>query len=351
MGTGRIEDGAAPSPLSARSDPTGGRAVTQTRYGGPEVLRLTRRPRPHPGEGQVLVNVQAASVNARDWHVMRGEPRVARLMDRTLFAARRPRIATRGTDLAGVVESVGDGVTTWKPGDTVFGEGIGAFADYAVASADQLAVMPAGTSFQEAAALPLAATTALLCLDETSLEPGGSILINGASGGVGTFAVQAAKARGLHVTAVVSTRNIGLVRSLGTDAVIDYTATDFTRTGRTYDAVVDLVGNRRLRDLRRSVRSGGTLVLSGGGIPGNGRLVGPLRLLIGATAVARFQPFEVKVPQAVPNSPTLARVADLVGSGSLRPLIDRTFPLMDAAAAVRYVETEHPRGKVVLTIG
>jgi NADPH:quinone reductase-like Zn-dependent oxidoreductase len=247
-------------------------------------------------------------------------------MDRTMFAARRPRVATRGTDLAGVVEAVGNSVTAWQPGDAVFGEGIGTFADYAVAVADQLAAVPAGTSFQEAAALPLAATTALLCLEKARLKPRGFVLVNGASGGVGTFAVQAAKTRGLHVTAVVSTRNVALARSLGADAVIDYMTTNFTRTGHTYDAVVDLVGNRRLHDLRRSVRPGGSLVLSGGGTPGSGRLVGPLRLLIGAMAVARFQPFEVTVPQAVKDSRTLAHVADLVGSGSLQPLIDRRFP-------------------------
>lgn len=336
-------------PLSDIPDQAGGRVVIQSRYGGPEVLRLARRPRPRPSEGEVLVRVHAASVNARDWHVMRGEPRLARLLDRTLFGARRPRAATRGTDLAGVVEAIGNGVTAWQPGDAVFGEGIGTFADYAVASADQLAAVPSGTSFQEAATLPLAATTALLCLEEARLKPGSSVLVNGASGGVGTFVVQVAKTRGLHVTAVVSTRNIALARSAGADAVIDYTTTDFTRTGHTYDAVVDLVGNRRLRDLRRSVRPGGSLVLSGGGTPGTGRFVGPMRLLIGAMAVARFQPFAVTVPQAVPNSRTLAHIADLVGSGSLRPLIDRTFPLQDAAEAIRYVETEHPRGKVVLT--
>ena len=345
-----IQDDAISGPQSADPGRAGNRALTQARYGGPEVLRLAQRPRPRPGEGEVLVRVHAASVNARDWHVMRGEPRVARLMDRTLFAARRPRIATRGTDLAGVVDAVGNGVTAWQPGDAVFGEGIATFADYAVASAEQLAAVPAGASFHEAAALPLAATTALLCLEQARLKPGSSVLINGSSGGVGTFAVQVAKTLGLHLTAVVSTRNIALARSLGADAVIDYTTTDFTRTGHTYDAVVDLVGNRRLRDLRRSVRPGGSLVLSGGGTPGNGSLVGPLGLLIGAMAVARFQPFEVTVPQAVPDSRTLAHVADLVGSGSLQPLIDRTFPLEDAAAAIRYVETEHPRGKVVLTI-
>lgn len=351
MKSHRVEGSATPGPQSGGPDPAGSRALTQARYGGPEVLRLAHQPRLRPGKGEVLVRVHAASVNARDWHVMRGEPRLARLMDRTVFAPRRPRIATRGTDLAGVVEAVGIGVTAWQPGDAVFGEGVGTFADYAVASAEQLAALPAHTSFQEAAALPLAATTALLCLEEAPLEPGGAVLINGASGGVGTFAVQAAKTRGLHVTAVVSTRNISLVRSLGADAVIDYTTTDFTRTGHTYDAVLDLVGNRRLQDLRRSVRPGGRLVLSGGGTPGNGRFVGPLRLLIGALVVARFQPFEVKVPQSVPDGAILAHIADLVVSEGLRPLIDRTYPLEGAAAALRYVETEHPRGKVILTIG
>jgi NADPH:quinone reductase-like Zn-dependent oxidoreductase len=294
--------------------------------------------------------VQAASVNARDWHVMRGEPRLARLLDRTVFASRRPRLATRGTDLAGVVTGVGADVTRWKPGDAVFGEGIGTFAEYALASADQLAAVPAGMPFDQAATLPLAATTALLCLDETGLAPGGEVLVNGASGGVGTFAVQLAKAMGLHVTAVVRTRNTPLVRSLGADEVVDYTVTDFTRSGRAYDAVVDLVGNRRLRELRRSVRPGGRLVLSGGGTSGKGRIVGPLRLLLGATAAARFLPFEVVVPQAVPTTATLERIAGVIGSGHVKPVIDRTFPLEEAAAAVRYVETEHARAKVVITV-
>ncbi len=332
------------------SSPATGRVVSQSRYGGPEVLELARQPRPDPGPAQVLVRVRAASVNARDWHVMRGEPRLARLMDRTVFAMRRPRVAVRGTDLAGVVEAVGAGVDRWKPGDAVFGEGIGTFAEYALASADQLAAVPAGVLFEQAAALPLAATTALLCLDETGLTPGGEVLVNGASGGVGTFAVQLAKAMGLHVTAVVSTRNVPLVRSLGADEVVDYTVADFTRSGRTYGAVVDLVGNRRLRELRRVVRPGGRLVLSGGGTAGEGRIVGPLRLLVGATAAARFLPFTVVVPKALPTTATLERTADLIASGRVEPVIDRTFPLEEAAAAVRYMETEHARAKVVITV-
>ena len=325
-----------------------GRAVTQSRYGGPEVLELTQEPRPEPGPGHVRIRVHAASVNARDWHVMRGEPRLARLMDRTKFASRGPRVATRGTDLAGVIEAVGDDVVRWQPGDAVFGEGVGTFAEYAVASVDQVAALPSGLSFDDAAALPLAASTALLCLEETQLAPGDRVLINGASGGVGTYAVQAAKALGLHVTVVVSARNVPLVHSLGADAVVDYTTDDFTRSGDTYDAVVDLVGNRRLPELRRVVRSGGRLVLSGGGVPGEGRLVGPLRLLMGAMAAARFQPFEVRIPQSVPTTDILERVANLVVTERLRPVIDRTFRLEEAAAAIRYVETEHARAKVVI---
>ena len=335
----------------ARADavPRTSRAVTQTRYGGPEVLRLLDQPPPAPGAGEVLVRVHAASVNARDWHVMRGEPRLARLMDRTVFARRGPRVPVRGTDLAGVVATIGAGVTRWAPGDAVYGEGVGTFADYAVAAATQLAALPDGMRFEDAAALPLAATTALLCLDETGLREGATVLINGASGGVGTMAVQAAKARGFDVSAVVSTRNVAMVESLGADTVIDYTTTDFTRTGRTWDAVVDLVGNHRLRDLRRTVRPGGQLVLSGGGNSGEGRVLGPLKLLAGATALARFQPFQVRAPQAVPSTEMLERVARMVAGGRLRPVVDTTFALPDVPAAVRYMETAHTRGKVVIT--
>ena len=235
-------------------------------------------------------------------------------------------------------------------GDAVFGEGTGTFAEYAVAAADQVAALPAGVSFEEAAAAPLAATTALLCLEEAGVAEGGTVLVNGASGGVGTFALQAAKARGLRVTAVVSPRNVELAASLGADEVIDYTVTDFTRTGHSYDAVVDLVGNRSLRDLRPTVRPGGRLVLSGGGTSGEGRLVGPVRLLVGRMAVARFQPFQIRVPQSRPTTQTLERVRRLVETGAVRPVVDRTFPLDDVAAAIRYLEAEHARAKVVITV-
>jgi NADPH:quinone reductase-like Zn-dependent oxidoreductase len=334
----------------ARTTPATGRVVRQSRYGGPEVLELTCQPTPSPAAGQVRVRVHAASLNARDWHVMRGEPRIARLLDRTLFGRRMPRDPVRGTDLAGVVDAVGDGVTGWAVGDAVYGEGAGSFADYAVASQDRLAAIPAGVSFAEAATLPLAASTALLCLDETGLSVTGSVVINGASGGVGTFAVQGAKALGLQVTAVVSSRNVGLAEALGADEVVDYSIADVTRAGRTYDAVVDLVGNRTLRELRRAVRSGGRLVLSGGGVPGQGHLLGPIRLLMNATAVARFQPFETRVPQTVPTSAVLQRVSDMVETGKMRPMVDKTFTLADVPAAIRYMEHAHTRGKVVITV-
>jgi NADPH:quinone reductase-like Zn-dependent oxidoreductase len=327
------------------------RAVRQRRYGGPEVLELVRQqPAPAPAAGEVRVRVHAASLNARDWHVMRGEPRVARLMDRAVFGRRAPREPVRGTDLAGVVNAVGDGVTRWAVGDAVFGEGAGTFADYALAAEGQLAALPAGMSFAEAAATPLAASTALLCLDEAGLEPGDTVLVNGASGGVGTFAIQVAKAMGMHVTAVVSSRNVELAESLGADEVIDYTVDDFTRTGRSYDAVVDLVGNRRLRELRPTVRPGRRLVLSGGGTSGEGRIVGPMRLLVGAMAVARFQPFEIRVPQSVPTSDTLERVSKMVEAGTLWPVVDQTFGLEDVPAAIRYMERAHARAKVVITV-
>lgn len=314
------------------------------------MLDLTREPAPAPGAGQVRIRVHAASLNARDWHVMRGEPRVARLLDRKVFGRRVPREPVRGTDVAGVIEAVGAGVTGWTVGDAVFGEGSGTFADYALASQDQLAALPAGVSFAEAASVPLAASTALLCLDETGLSESGSVLINGASGGVGSFAVQVAKAYGLHVTAVVSPRNADLAGSLGADVVIDYTTSDFTRTGQAYDAVVDLVGNRTLRELRPAVRPGGRLVLSGGGVSGEGRIVGPMRLLMKAMAVARFQPFEIRVPQAVPTSDVLRRVSEMIESCLMRPVVDRTFVLDDVAAAIGYMEGAHARAKIVITV-
>ena len=324
-------------------------AVTQTVYGSPAVLALSHIARPMPDAGEVLIEVHAASVNARDWHIMRGEPRLARLLDRTIFGRRGPRVPTRGTDLAGIVQAVGPDVEQWKAGDRVFGEGIGTFAQHAVALADQLAAIPSGTDFDGAAAVPLAATTAWLCMNAADPTPGNNVLINGASGGVGTFAIQLAKSKGLHVTAVVSTRNLAQAQGLGADRVIDYT-TDSVIGDDTYDVVVDLVGNLTLRELRRQLRPHGALVLSGGGVSGKGRIVGPMKLLIWAQLYSRFSGLRLFVPQAAPNTEVLTQIAAMIAAGKVTPVIDRRFELEHAPDAIDYLESEHARAKVVITV-
>ena len=324
-------------------------AVVQHRYGSPDTLTVSPVPTPTPEPDEVLVRIRAASINARDWHEMRGEPRLARLLARDTFGLRRPRLATRGTDLAGIVEAVGASVTRWRPGDAVFGEGAGTLAEHAVAPSDQLAAIPNGVTFEHAATLPLAATAAHLCLSAADPEPGSSILINGASGGVGTFAIQIAKSKQMHVTAVVSARNTDLARRLGADHVIDYTKHDFTRDHGQYDVVLDLVGNRSLRELRKVVLPDGALVLSGGGVSGKGRVIGPMRLLIWGQLSARFSGLRVLTPQAKPNTPALEQVAKLVASKQIAPVIDRCFSLQETAEAIRYLETQHASAKVVIS--
>jgi NADPH:quinone reductase-like Zn-dependent oxidoreductase len=325
------------------------RALVQDRYGSPDVLRVEEVAMPAPGPGEVLVRLEAASVNARDWHVMRGEPRLARLMDRTIFGRTAPRVRIRGTDFAGVVESIGAGVTRVRAGDPVFGEADAAIAEYVAADQDTTALLPAGLDFDQAAAIPLAATTALVCLRAGEPQTGDTVLINGASGGVGTFAVQLAKSMGLHVTGVCSTRNTDLVRSLGADVVVDYTREDFRDLGARFDLVVDLVGNRALRDLRSVLKPSGNLVLSGGGVAGHGRFLGPLGLLIRAQLHARLSRSPLAVPQAKPNREVLDELAELVTKEAITPIIDRTFPFEEAANAIRYLEQEHARAKVVIS--
>jgi len=282
--------------------------------------------------------------------VLRGEPRLARLLDRTLFGLRAPRHAVRGTDVAGVVDAVGPGVTQWSAGDHVFGDADAAWAEYAIAADDGLAAMTPEMSFEHGAALPLAATTALTCLDAGRAQAGDRVLINGASGGVGTFAVQMAHATGAHVTAVCSDRNAAQARALGADLVVDYNREDFSAQTARYDMVLDLVGNRPVGALRRLLRPTGSLVMSGGGVPGTGRYVGPLALLIRAQVLARRPGPRIVVPQARPTTRQLDEVANLVRSGAVVPAIDRVFNLRDAAEAVRYVETTHSSGKVVLAV-
>jgi NADPH:quinone reductase-like Zn-dependent oxidoreductase len=324
------------------------KAIVQDGYGPPEVLRLDDVPAPVPGAGEVLVAVRAASLNARDWHVLRGDPYLARLG----IGLRRPRTRTVGTDLAGRVTAVGPGVTRFRPGDDVFGEVPGACAEYVRAPEGLLERVPARLGHEQAAALPLAATTALQCLRDGGVGKGEHVLLNGASGGVGTFAVQIAKALGAYVTAVCSTRNADLVRSLGADAVVDYTAEDFTRSGERYDVVLDLVGNHPLTALRRALAPGGRLVLSGGGVWEGGSLFGPIALIARGRLASLAGPWRgrIRVTAATPGAEHLAALRELVESGQVTPVIDRTYPLERTAEALRYLEAEHARAKVVITV-
>lgn len=325
-------------------------ALVQDVYGTSEVLRLAEVERPQPAADEVLVRIAAASVNAADWHIMRGEPKVARLMDRKIFGRRSPREPIRGRDFAGTIEAVGSDVVEWQVGDEVLGEDEATLAEYAVVPGACLARKPETLSFHDAAALPLAATTADLCLTAGAVRPGHRVLVIGASGGVGTFAVQLAVARGATVHGVCSTRNADLVTSLGATKVLDYTREDFTRAGERYDVVLDLVGNRRLRDLRRVVAPGGTLVLSGGGNPGDGRLLGPVGLMARGGLFGRLLGLRVQIPMAKPDGERLAELVAMVTRNELRPVIDRAYPLADAVAAIRHLEVEHARGKIVVTV-
>lgn len=292
-------------------------------YGPPEVLRIEEVSPPTAGPGEVAVRVRAASVNARDWHLMRGEPKVARLMDRKTFGRKGPNERIRGTDFAGVVEVVGAGVTGFAVGDEVMGECDGAFAEYVACPANQLAAKPAGLAFEQAAAIPLAANTALMCLREAGLGSGQRLLINGASGGVGTFAVQLGKVMDAHVTAVCSTRNVRLVRS---------------------------VGNRSLRELGRVVTPKGTVVLSGGGVSGEGRIVGPMALFIRGALASSFVKHRILAVEAEPSAENLRELAELVDSGAVTVTVERTYPFDLAADAIRHLETEHARAKVAITL-
>ncbi|TKK90230.1 NAD(P)-dependent alcohol dehydrogenase [Herbidospora galbida] len=317
------------------------KAIVQDRYGPPDILECRDVPAPTPGPGEVLVKVMAASLNARDWHVLRGDPYLARLS----FGLRAPKAPILGTDFAGVVVS-GEG---FEPGEEVYGEFGGAFAEYVAVPAGLVDRKPESLTFEQAAAMPLAANTALQGL--RGLEKGQSVLINGASGGVGTFAVQIAKARGARVTAVCSTRNADLVAGLGADRVVDYRKEDFALTGDRHDLVFDLVGNRSLRDLRRALVPGGTLVISGGGVFTGGSLFGPLGLVIRARLAARFVREKIVVLEAVPGRAALAALRELADGGLMVPAVDRTYGLADTAEAIRYMEAEHARANIVLTVG
>jgi NADPH:quinone reductase-like Zn-dependent oxidoreductase len=325
------------------------KAIVQERFGSPEVLQLLDIDRPAIGPDDVLVRVHAAALNPYDWHVVRGDPYVARLMGEVGLTKPSPNHRIAGVDGAGILEAVGANVDGLRPGDEVLGWFQGSFAEYARAAADRVVVKPARLTFQQAAAVTLSGETALRAIrDVGRVQAGQRVLINGAAGGVGSFAVQIAKALGAEVTGVCSSRNVGLVRSLGAAHVIDYTKEDFTNGLVKYDVVHDNVGNRPLRRLLRALTPTGTLVTNAGGSPGHvfGPVVGILRVVIANRLVRqRLRP----LPDTWTREHLLA-VIDLVEAGELTPIIDRTYPLADTAAGLRYLEEGHARGKVVVTV-
>lgn len=319
------------------------KAIVQHKYGAPEaVLELQDIDQPVLGDDEVLVRVQAASVNPADWHLMRGSPYVVRLAG---YGLRRPKNPVPGTDVAGVVDAVGKDVTRHRPGDEVFGWCRGAFAEYACAAEGQFVPKPANITFEQAAAIPIAATTALQGLrDKGQLRPGQTVLVIGASGGVGTFAVQIAKALGAEVTGVCSTRNMEMVRSIGADHVIDYSREDFIRGGQRYDLVFQLAGTRSPSDCRRALNPKGTLVLSSG----DGRLSGIDRIVT-AMLSSPFVSQRLVTWVARMSNGDLLTLTGLIEAGEVTPVIDRTYALSETLAAIRYLEEGHARGKVVIT--
>lgn len=327
------------------------KAFVSRSYGPPDVLTLTEIPVPVPRDDEVLVRVRATSVNPYDWHNMRGEPYLARLMPGGL-ALRRPKITILGADISGRVEAVGRNVTEFRPGDDVFAVvSGGGFAEYVRVRESDLAPKPENLSHEEAAAVPMAANTALLALrDEGHILPGQRVLINGASGGVGTFAVQLARALGTEVTGVCSARNVDLVRSLGATSVIDYTTQDFTREARRYDLFLDIAGSRPVSVSRRTLHSKGTYVVVGG-LPG--RWIQPMGHVLSAMATSRFAGQRISVADALKCTDpkqNLQTLSAFLNDGRVVPIIDRRYPFEEIPRAIGYLEEGHARGKVVISL-
>jgi NADPH:quinone reductase-like Zn-dependent oxidoreductase len=323
------------------------KAMVQDKYGAPEVLELREIAKPELGDHQVLIRVRAAGVNPGDWAIMSGLPYIARPFP--LYGMRKPKNAVRGTDVAGVIEAVGTGVTRFRPGDEVFGWCTGAFADYAAASEDALALKPANISFEQAAAVPLAGSVALQALrDHGNVQPGQKVLINGASGGIGTFAVQIAKSLGAEVTGVCRTPNVDLVRSIGADHVIDSAGEDFTQTAQRYDFILDNATNRSLSDLRRVLTPTGMLVPNGGGF--DNRWFASSGRLIRAMVSFRFSSQRLGRFLVAQKREDLVVLKDLIEAGKLTPVIDRTYALSESAEAMGRMGAGHPSGKIVISV-
>jgi NADPH:quinone reductase-like Zn-dependent oxidoreductase len=320
------------------------KAIVQRRYGSPDVLQLTDVDEPGVGDDQVLVRVHAAAVNIGDWHLLRGVPYVIRLV----AGPRRPRREIPGLDIAGQVEAVGRNVRQFRAGDEVFGWCKGAFAEYACAAESDLLPRPANLTLEESAAVGDSAFTALAAVrDQGKVQPGDKVLINGASGGVGTFAVQIAKSFGAIVTGVCSTRNLDTVRSLGADQVIDYTREDFVQTGQLYDVMLDLVGTRSLSDCRRALTPQGTYVVVG--VKDMGRWLG-LGRQIKALSLSPFVRQRMRVFVVRHTREDLGVLKELVEAGKVAPVIDRRYALSDIPEALRYQGEGHARGKIVIAV-
>jgi NADPH:quinone reductase-like Zn-dependent oxidoreductase len=320
------------------------KAIVHHRYGSPDVLALQEIDKPVVNEDQVLVRVRAASVNAYDWHILRGLPYLVRLSE----GLRKPKRSVAGVDVAGQVEAIGKNVTRFQPGDEVFGERGGAFAEYVCAKENNFALKPANLSFEQAAAVPMAGFTALQALrDKGQVQPGQRVLINGAAGGVGTFAVQIAKVFGADVTGVCSTRNVDMVRSIGADQVVDYTREDFTRTGQRYDLILDVAVSRSLSDCRRVLDSNGMLLMIGAP---PGRWLAPVGHVLAAVLRSRFGSQTMLPLLAKFSNADLIVLKELIEAGKITPVIDRTYPLSETPEAIRYVEAGHAQGKVVITV-
>ena len=319
------------------------KAIVCTKYGPPEVLQLQEVEKPVPKDNEVSVKVHAASVNPLDWHFMRGEPFLVRLMVGGLL---KPKKKMLGADIAGRVEAVGRNVKQFQPGDEVFGgNGVGGFAEYVCVTENSLVLKPANISFEEAAAVPIAALTALQGLrDKGQIQPEQKVLINGAGGGVGTFAVQIAKSFGAQVTGVCSTRKLDMVRSIGADQVIDYTGDDFTRNGQRYDLILDAAAYRSISDYKRALSPKGIYVLVGGSMALMFRvmLVGPWLSMTGSK--------KMRTVMAKINKKDLALMKELLEAGKVIPVIDRRYSLSEVPEAIEYLEEGHAQGKVVITV-
>ncbi|MEX1072176.1 MAG: NAD(P)-dependent alcohol dehydrogenase [Chloroflexota bacterium] len=322
------------------------RAIVFARYGSTDVLELKEIAKPVVKDDEVLVRVRAGGANPYDWRVMRGDPYLVRLVN----GLRRPRRATvLGSDMAGQVEAVGSKVTRFRPGDEVFAEvDAGGFAEYVSVREHLVGLKPANLTFEQAAAVPMTGLTALQGLrDRGRIAAGQRVLINGASGGIGTIAVQIAKSFGAEVTGVCSTRNLDMVRSIGADHVVDYTREDFADGVQRYDLILDTVGNRSLRDLRRALVPKGTLVVTGGG---GGRWLGPAAQIFSAMAVSPFVSQRLVPVYGTRKMADLDVLKGLIEAGKITPVIDRTYPLSEVREAINYLETRHVQGKVVITL-